>query len=170
MRRVLYCYYMTLVLLTLLSGCASLVKTPQVTVRSTSVIGVDTSGFDIEMLIGVENRNAFDVSLQSYTYDLQVMAVPFTSGGLQKGFRFPSGQSVDVRLPVRILYSDLIGVLKRRPDLDRIPYTLDARLNFSTPLGELAVPVNKNDTVSVPESYRPGTYLKRILQPLKEML
>ena len=152
------------------SGCASLVKAPQVTVRSTNIVSVDTSGFDIELLIGVENKNSFDVSLLGYTYDLQVMAVPFSSGGLQKGALFPAGQTVDIRLPFRVHHSDLLGILKRRPDLDRVPYSVDARLNLDTPVGELTIPLKKSDTVSVPAAYRPGTYFKRLLQPLKELL
>lgn len=161
---------MVMVSLVAFSGCASLVKTPQVTVRSSNIVSVDTSGFDIELLVGVENRNVFDVSLLSYTYDLQVMSVPFSSGGLQKGVVFPAGQTVDVRLPFRVHHSDLLGIFKRRPDLDHVPYSVDARLNLDTPVGELIVPLKKSDTVSVPAAYRPGTYLKRLLQPLKEML
>lgn len=151
-----------------LSACASLVKEPRVTVRSANIVGVDTAGLDIELLISVENQNPFDVSLLSYAYDLQVMSVPLSSGGMQRGFLFPSGRPVDVRLPLRVHHGDLLGIIKRRPDLDRIPYSLDARLNLGTPLGELVIPLKRSDTVSVPEAYRPGTYLKRILQPLKE--
>ncbi len=139
------------------------------TVRSTNVVSVDTSGFDIELLIGVENPNSFDVSLLAYTYDLQVMSIPLSSGGLQKKVTFPSGQTVDVRLPFRLHHGDLLGILKRRPDLDRIPYSVDARLNLGTPFGEVVIPFKKSDTVSVPAAYRPGTYLQRMLQPLKEM-
>lgn len=162
------CHIVTLIL-TVLSGCASLVKEPHVTVRSTNVVSVDTSGFDIELLIGVENPNSFDVSLLAYTYDLQVMSIPLSSGGLQKKVTFPSGQTVDVRLPFRLHHGDLLGILKRRPDLDRIPYSVDARLNLGTPFGEVVIPFKKSDTVSVPAAYRPGTYLQRMLQPLKEM-
>lgn len=163
-------FFMVMVSLMAFSGCASLVKAPQVTVRSSNIVSIDTSGFDIELLVGVENRNMFDVSLLSYTYDLQVMSVPFSSGGLQKGVVFPAGQTVDVRLPFRVHHSDLLGIFKRRPDLDHVPYSVDARLNLDTPVGELIVPLKKSDTVSVPAAYRPGTYLKRLLQPLKEML
>jgi hypothetical protein len=67
-------------------------------------------------------------------------------------------------------HSDLLGIIRRRPDLDRLPYTLDARLNLSSPFGEIVIPVKKSDTISVPEAYRPGTFLNRMLQPLKEML
>lgn len=161
---------MVAVSLLAVSGCASLVTAPRVTILSTNIVSVDTSGFDIELLVGVENRNAFDVSLIGYTYDLQVMSVPFSSGGLQKGALFPAGQTVDIRLPFRVHHSDIAGILKRRPDLDHIPYSIDARLNLETPVGQLIIPVKKSDTVSIPAAYRPGTYFKRLLQPLKEML
>lgn len=156
--------------LAVISGCAALVQPPHVTVLSTDVVSIDTAGFDIELLLGVENPNPFDISLLGYTYELQIMSVPFSSGGLQKGVLFPPGQPVEIRLPFRVHHTDLLGVIKRRPDLERIPYSVDARLNLATPLGEIVIPLKRSDTVSVPEAYRPGTYLKRMLQPLKEML
>lgn len=140
------------------------------TVISTNVVSIDTAGFDIELLIGVENPNPFDITLLGYTYDLQVMSVPFSSGGHQNGASFHSGQRTDIRLPFRVLHSDLLGIIKRRPDLDRVPYSVDARLDIATPLGELVIPLKKTDTISVPAAYRPGTYLKRFLQPLKDKL
>lgn len=158
-----------LVLVTI-TGCASLVQPPHVTVHSANVVSVDTAGFDIELLVGIKNPNAFDVSLLGYTYDLQVMSVPLSGGGKQKGVLFPSGQTVDIRLPFRVYHADLLGVIQRRPDLDRIPYSVDARLNISTPFGEIVIPVTTSDTVSVPTAYRPGNYFKRMLQPLKEIL
>jgi LEA14-like dessication related protein len=165
----LRCHIVALALVTI-SGCASLVQPPHVTVISTNVVSMDTAGFDIELLVGIENPNSFDVSLLGYTYDLQVMSVPLSSGGLQKRVLFPSGQSVDVRLPFRVHHADLLGVIQRRPDLDRIPYSVDARLNLTTPFGEVIIPVKKNDTVSVPAAFRPETYFKRMLQPLKDNL
>ena len=162
-------YHMVVLALVTISGCASLVQPPHVTVLSTNVVSVDTAGFDIELLVGVENPNRFDVSLQGYTYELQIMSVPFSSGGMQKQVLFPSGRAVDVRLPFRVHHTDLLGVIMRRPDLDRIPYSVDARLNLTTPFGEIVIPVKKSDTVSVPADFRPETYFKRILQPLKEI-
>ena len=163
-------YHFVVLVLVTISGCASLIMPPKVTVLSTNVVSVDTAGFDIELLIGVENPNPFDVSLLGYTYELQIMSVPVSSGGLQKGILFPSGQPVDVRLPFRVHHADLLGVIKRLPDFDRIPYSVDARLNLNTPFGEIVIPLKKSDTVSVPIAYRPGTYFKRLLQPLNGIL
>jgi LEA14-like dessication related protein len=162
--------YIVVLALVTISGCASLVKPPHVTVLSSNVVSVDTAGFDIELLIGVDNPNLFDVSLLGYTYELQVMSVPMSGGGPLQGVFFPSGQVVDVRLPFRIHHTDLLGVIKRRPDFDRIPYSVDAKLNLATPFGEIVIPVKKSGIVSVPIDYRPGTFFKRMLQPLKEIL
>ena len=146
-----------------------LVREPVITVLSTDIVSIDTAGVDLELLVGVENTNSYSVSLLGYTYDLQIMSIPFSSGGLQKEAEFPSHKRIDVRLPLRVHHSDLIGVIKRRPDLDNIPYTLNAKLNLKSPFGELTIPINKSSTVSVPAAYRPETYLKRILQPFKEL-
>lgn len=163
------CLYQLLVLLLLTcAGCAVFVKEPRVSINSANIIGIDTSGLDLEFLMAVDNPNRFDLALQSYTFDLQVMTLPFSSGGSPVKHVFPAGKQSLVRLPMRIPYGNLIEIVKRRPDLDKIPYRVDARLNLETPLGELMLPVNKSDLISVPQSYRPGAYLKRFIQPLME--
>lgn len=164
------CAAVMMLMLLLLSGCAALVSEPRVTVLSTDLVSIDTNGFDIELLVAATNPNAFDVTLHGYTFDVQLMSVPFTSGGLQKTVQFPAGQTTEVRLPFRVRHSELLGILKRKPDLNRIPYEVDARLNVGTPFGDLSIPVKQKDTLAVPEAYRPDTYLKRILQPLKNLL
>jgi LEA14-like dessication related protein len=158
-----------LLILVACGGCASLVKEPGVKVESTNLIGVDTSGVDLELFLAVENPNSFDLSLLGYTFDLQVMTLPLTAGGSQVKVALPAGKLSHMRLPMRMKYTDIIEVIKRRPDLAKIPYQVTARLNVETPVGELIVPVNKTDTISIPEQYRPAGYLKRILQPLKDL-
>lgn len=158
-----------LVLLLLSSGCAALVREPHIMVQATDIVSVDTGGFDIELLVAVTNPNSFDITLRGYTFDLQVLAVPFASGGLHKTVRFPAGETVSARLPFRVHHNELLGIIKRKPDLDRLPYELDARLAIDTPLGGHTVPISKKDTFSVPQAYRPDTYLKHLLKPLRDM-
>ncbi|QEM67810.1 LEA type 2 family protein [Geobacter sp. FeAm09] len=150
-----------------LTACAALVTPPQVALKHTNLVALDTAGFDVECHLGVTNPNSFDISLRGYSYDLQVMALPLAAGGLQQTVVFPAGRETDLRLPVRIRYHDLIEILKRLPAPDRIPYRLDARLHLDTPLGEMVIPVTSDDTLSLPEAYRPGTYLNRIGDILK---
>lgn len=161
-------YHLLLLLLLTCAGCAAFVQEPRVSINSANIIGIDTSGLDLEFLMAVDNPNQFDLALQSYTFDLQVMTLPFSSGGSPLKHVFPAGKQSLVRLPMRIPYGNLIEIIKRRPELDKIPYQVDARLNLDTPLGALMLPVKKSDLISVPESYRPGTYIKRFIQPLLE--
>lgn len=153
----------------LLTACTVFVKDPQVAIKRTNILALDTAGFDVECYLGVKNPNSFDISLLGYTYDLQVMALPLAAGGLQQTVVFPAGGETDLRLPVRIKYSDLLEILKRRPDPDKIPYRLEARLHLGTPLGEMIIPVVSDSTLSLPEAYRPGTYLDRIRDLLRDL-
>lgn len=145
-----------------LSGCSMLVTDPEVTVRNASIVGVDTKGFELEFYLTVKNPNSYGVTLKGYNYDLQVMTLPIAKGGARDTVEFKAGSSTDLRLPVRIEYRDLLEILKRRPDPDRVPYRLKAGLELDTPVGELLVPLDKSSTFSVPQEYRPSHLLKQV--------
>lgn len=168
MNKSLYFCLLMMIALTC-AGCTTFVQKPRISVSSTSITGIDTSGIELEFSLAVDNPNRFDLALQGYTFDLQVMSLPFSHGGSPRKHVFPAGTQSRMQLPMRIAYTDLIEIIKRRPGLDNIPYQMNARLNIETPAGEITLPVTKTDQISVPESYRPNTYLKRFLQPLLEL-
>lgn len=158
-RCIMYCLLPALLLLA--TGCSGLVHEPKVTLKQTNIIGLDTAGADLEFYLAITNPNSFDLSLLSYTYDLKVMTLHVANSGLQDTLTIPSGQEADMRLPVRIKYSDLIEVLKRSPDPDKVPYELNARLHVKTIFGEKIIPIEKNSTFAIPQNYRPDFYLER---------
>lgn len=160
--------YLMLSLVLLTFGCSALIKEPHVTLKQTNLIGLDTAGADLEFYLGIRNPNAFDLTLLACTFDLRVMTLPMSSGGLNNAIIIPANQETDMRLPVRIRFSDLLEIIKRRPDLNRVPYRMNARLLVKTSLGELVIPVEKNDTFSVPEKYRPDFYLKQLRDVFRE--
>lgn len=153
----------TILLVTVTCGCSLLVSEPRVTVTQTNLIGVDTSGADIECALAISNPNSYDLTLKGYTYDLRIMTLPLASGGRQEPLPLPAGRQTDMRLPVRIKYADLLEILKRRPDPERIPYRIQAQLLLDTPLGDMPIPVNIDDTFKIPERYRPDHYLRQLL-------
>ena len=145
----------------LAAGCASLIQAPQVTLKRTSLIGLDTSGADLEFFLGISNPNSFDLSLLGYTYDLRVMTLPLAASGLQSTLPIPAERETDMRLPVRVKFGDLLEILKRRPDPAKVPYQISARLHLKSPLGEIVVPVEMDGSFALPETYRPSFYLDR---------
>ena len=162
-----HCLAAVFMLLVMLSGCASLVQAPRVTLKETSMIGLDTSGIDVEFLLGITNPNSFDLSLLGYTFDLQVLALPLSTGGRQETILFPAGKETGMRLPVRLKFADLLEIINRAPDPDKIPYQLSTMLHLKTPLGEMAVPVEKNGLLAIPEQYRPAVFINRLRDALR---
>jgi LEA14-like dessication related protein len=157
----------TVLMLALLSGCSSFIQEPRIAIKGTSLVGLDSSGIDVEFYLGISNPNIFDLSLIGYTYDLRVMTMPLLTGGTQETAIFPAGKETDMRLPVHLKFSDLLEILKQQPDLDKLPYRMNARLHLKNPLGEMVIPVEKNDTLNVPEQYRPGAAIDRLRDALR---
>jgi len=164
-----HCLAAVFLLIVMLSGCASLVQAPRVTLKETSMIGLDTSGIDIEFLLAITNPNSFDLSLLGYTFDLQVLALPLSTGGTQETILFPAGKETGMRLPVRLKFADLLKIIKRSPDPDKIPYQLNTVLHLKTPLGEMVVPVEKSSLLALPEQYRPAAFTNRLRDALRSI-
>lgn len=155
-----------LLCLMLMCGCSLVFREPEVNVARTNIIGLDTAGADLECALAISNPNSYDLTLLGYTYDLRVMTLPLASGGRQEPLAIPAGKQTDMLLPIRIKYGDLLEILKRRPDLDRIPYRLQARLQIDTPLGVMNIPVDRSETFKAPENFRPGYYLKQLFNTI----
>lgn len=158
-----------LLLLTLFTGCSYITQEPRIAIKGTGLTGLDSSGIDIEFYLGITNPNSFDLSLLGYTYDLRVMTLPLSTGGSQETVIFPAGKETDMRLPVHLKFSELLEIIKRQPDLDKLPYRMNARLHLKHPLGEMVIPFEKSDTLNVPERYRPGAAIDRLRDALRNI-
>ncbi len=164
-------YYIPLLLLAVsLSACSLFIQEPHVTLKETRLAGISSSGLDVEFVIGVTNPNSFDLALLGYTYDLQVMALPTATGGAQNPVTFSAGKDTDMLLPVHLKFSSLLEIIKRQPNLEKLPYHLKATLHVSSPLGTKLIPVEKNDTLPVPENYRPEIIMDRLRNVLQSIL
>lgn len=153
-----------------INGCSMFVSEPMVTVQRANIINLDTRGVDLEFLVAVQNPNSYGITLNGYHYDLQVVTLPVARGGGTEQVEFRGKGTTDFHLPVRIEYKDLLAIVKRRPDPDKIPYRLQADLDLETPVGKLLIPIDKTDTFAVPDQYRPSFYLKEIPDFVRQLL
>ena len=151
-----------LIPLILLTGCSLFVKTPVVSVKDVNLVGLDGTGARLEVLLGVTNPNAYQVSLQGYNYVLQVMNVHLASGEARQYLEFAPHGTAEVRIPVQVAFRDLLEILNRRPDMDRVPYRMQAGLELKLPVGSLTVPLDTSGTFAIPLKYRPATFLQRL--------
>lgn len=160
-------FIVSFLLLALLSGCASIIQEPRIAIKGTNLVGFDSSGVDVEFQLGITNPNIFDLSLLGYTYDLRIMTLPLSTGRTELSVNFPAGKETDMRLPVHLNFNDLLQIIKQQPDLDRLPYQINADLHIKNPLGEMNIPVEKTDTLNVPERYRPGGAINLLRNALR---
>ena len=154
-------------MLVLLSGCATLVRQPGVTIKDAGLAGLDASGVDVNLHLGITNPNPFDLSLLKYSYELRVQTLPLSTGSLQQAVAFPAGKETELRVPVHLNFADLLRIIRHTSDPDNIPCRITARLQIQTPLGEMIIPVEEQAVLSVPEQYRPAAYLDRLQDALR---
>jgi len=156
-----------ILLIALVSGCSLVVQAPHVALKEAGVVGLDQSGIDVMLDLGITNPNAYDLSLLGCTFELQVLSRPLFSGGMQETILFPAGEETGMRLPVRLKFADLLEIINRAPDPDHIPYQLNSTLHLKTPLGRMDLPVEKRASLSIPEQYRPAALINRLRDALR---
>lgn len=146
----------------LLTGCATVVTAPTVQLQQLKPVALDISGLTVEVDLLVTNPNRFDLTLLGYSYTLQIAGVPFSSGGGRQTIVFSAEQETQVTIPTQVRHSDLFELLQLQHDPDLIPYHLVAGLQVDTPLGERSVPVDQQGQWAIPEQYRPSGLLKQL--------
>ncbi len=145
-----------------LTGCTMFMKQPEVAVKDIKLTGLDGEGALMDLSLAVTNPNSSDIRLSRYKYNLLISELPMTSGEQQQQFEFRGNTTTDIRLPIRVKYSDLVEVLKRLPNPDHVPYQLTADFDMNTKLGTFTVPVAKNGYFAIPQKYKPGQILKKL--------
>jgi LEA14-like dessication related protein len=151
-----------------LTGCSLLMAKPEVALKSVTLAGVDQKGVELDFLMAVTNPNSFKLNLTGYSYNLIVSSMPLALGESSDEIQFAGNSSTDVRLPVRVSFSDLMQIIKKSPDPEHIPYQLKAGLNLQTPFGHMAIPVEKQGTFAIPSQYQPTRILKQINEFFKK--
>jgi LEA14-like dessication related protein len=150
-----------------LAGCSLLMTKPEVAVKSVTLAGADRKGVQLDFLLAVTNPNSYRLNLDGYSYDLLVSSMPLARGESREAMEFAANAATDVRLPVKVSFHDLLKVIRKSPDPDHVPYQLKAALTLQTPLGPMAVPLDKQGTFSVPSQYQPSRFMKQINEFLK---
>lgn len=151
-----------------MTGCSLLVSKPEVALKSVTLAGVDQKGVELDFLLVVINPNSYKLYLTGYSYNLIVSTMPLALGESRDAIPFAGNSATDVRLPVRVSFSDLMQIIKKSPDPEHIPYQLKAGLNLQTPFGHMAIPVEKQGTFAIPSQYQPTRILKQINEFFKK--
>lgn len=136
-----------LALAALAGGCASLGRAvfqePVVTFRAVQVRGLGLTGGEMDVVLNVYNPNRFRLDGTRLTYRLFVDSVSVGEGQLADQFAVQSGDSTEVRLPVRFTYNGIGAAGRQLLQTGAVNYRVAGDLTVGTPLGDFTRPYDR---------------------------
>jgi LEA14-like dessication related protein len=133
-----------------ISGCASLMKSPDVSVTGVSLSSASLSELALDVSLLVDNPNSFGITLKSLSFDVYYQAGGewvYLSHGEAAGIRIEPGKN-NVTIPVTVSSTELLRSLAEY--FTRGEITLQIRGNASPDFYGLApkVPFTRTTTIT----------------------
>ncbi|MDB4967893.1 MAG: hypothetical protein JWN44_3582 [Myxococcales bacterium] len=134
-----------------LVACDQLFSKPRVSVRRVDVTSLTFQGIGANLVFAVENRNAIGIDLAKLVYQLTVDNHPFVQGVANNPLHVPANGTGELALPVSFKFVELAQALASIFTKREVPFTINTKLGFGTPLGILEVPLSHTGTLPVPQ-------------------
>jgi LEA14-like dessication related protein len=130
---------------------------PLIGLEAVKVEGLGFLGADFLFRARIENSNPFPLSVLRVDYGLQLERRSAASGSLSVAVALPAAQpgggavgTETVGLPVRVHFAGIAGVANVLAAEREAEYLLEGSVTFSTPAGEVAVPLSHAGRLVVP--------------------
>lgn len=142
-----------LILLALLAvpGCDWLFQKPRVSVRRVDITSLSFSGIGANVVFAVENPNALGLDLAKLVYQLTVDNHPLVQGVGNNALHVPANGTGELQLPVSFKFVELAEALASIFTKKQVPFTINTKLGFGTPIGVIEVPLSHSGTLPVPQ-------------------
>jgi LEA14-like dessication related protein len=128
-----------------LTGCSALgraaFQNPVVSLRDVRVLGLGTTGGQLEVQLGVYNPNQFRLDATRLTYRVFVGdSVGVASGALDTQTTVQAGDSTIVRVPIAFTYSGVGAAALQLMRTGSVTYRVGGDVTVGSPVGNFTVP------------------------------
>ncbi len=106
------------------------------------------------MLVDIENPYVVSMPLQGLTYEIRSSGAAVAQGIVDDPGTVPARGSHTVSVPVQVVYTDLLGVLKGIQPGVLLPYEAHVDVNVETPGGPMAIPLSRKGELPIPAAPR----------------
>lgn len=127
----------------LMAGCASLisqlVEKPRIENQDLSVTAVDLQKIDLDLILEIENPNAFDLPVEGLSADIQLYDEPFFQKTWDAIPSLLAGKKTVVKLPLTLRWDQLWKVGAQALRGTSVPYQLTGTVKvkgFNLPFTE----------------------------------
>lgn len=157
---------LTLSLLWVLAGCSVLEnlapsQQPRARVTGAGLEAIDLESATVRFDVAIENPSAVALPLLNLDYRLASGDAVFLTGSAELQGTVPAGGSKTVALPARVVFADLLRIVKGVRPGSVVPYSLEAAIVVdSVVAGPLRLPAGKSGELPVPVA--PEIELKEI--------
>jgi len=133
----------TLMLTAALAGCAAVgnaLRDPEVRLERVLVRDVDVRGGNLELQLGLENPNPFDLRGTEIALGFDVEGSHVGDVRYADDFSLERGAGTTLTLPLRFEWAGVGSALKAGLSSGQIPYDMKGQLTIQTPWGAQSVP------------------------------
>lgn len=134
------------------AGCAALGRAtfsePVVRLKDVQITGLGLQGGSVDVRLSVYNPNKYKLDALKMTYKVDIDSIPLGEGELGDRFIVQSGDSSEVRLPVRFTYAGLGAAGSSLIRSGSINYRVRGDFTVSTPIGNFTRPYNQTGRYS----------------------
>jgi LEA14-like dessication related protein len=128
-----------------LTGCSALgraaFQNPVVSLRDVRVLGLGTTGGQLEVQLGVYNPNQYRLDATRLTYRVFVGdSVGVASGALDTQTTVQAGDSTIVRVPIAFTYSGVGAAALQLMRTGSVTYRVGGDVTVGSPVGNFTVP------------------------------
>jgi LEA14-like dessication related protein len=117
------------------TGSLPLVKLPRVTLNGLRVKDLSLMGATVEIVLGVDNPNAFDLALKRVDYALDINGASWATGRTQRTDSVARKQRGELRIPVTLDFLRIgSGIYDIVSGSSQVSYKLSGSLDVGTSL------------------------------------
>jgi LEA14-like dessication related protein len=133
-----------------LAGCAAVgnaLRDPEVELEQVVVRDVGVRGGSLDLLVGVENPNAFDLRGTEVALGFDVQGSHVGDVRYADDFSLNSGGRTTLTLPLRFEWAGVGSALRTALSQGDIPYEMKGQITLQTPWGAQSVPFTRQGRV-----------------------
>jgi LEA14-like dessication related protein len=141
-----------------LGACAavsSALQDPEVNLERVLVRGVDVRGGELELQLGLENPNPFDLRGTEIALGFDVEGSHLGDVRYADDFNLEQGGRTTLSLPLRFEWAGVGTALKTALSSGEIPYDMKGQLTIQTPWGAQSVPFTREGRVPLSRAGAP---------------
>ncbi len=130
-------------------GSLPTVQLPRISLKTLQIEQISFGGVDLNLILAIDNPNAFGFSVGSFSYDLSLAGESLVDGETQSLGDIKKHTSGELRLPLSLSFKGMGTSLRSLVRSSQTKVDLAGKAEIETQYGPLLLPFDVHDTISV---------------------